>query len=101
PLTKLWGNNNTDHLVDVERDLCMVNGMLKELLDEENFGGSYIDVKRNKVIIRTLNITILNNILNSDRRAIPLLPHKGVIYPLRARNSLSTLRNILAEIMLK
>ncbi|CAG8484925.1 14691_t:CDS:2 [Cetraspora pellucida] len=78
----------------------MVDGILKDLLDEENFGGTRIDPKRNKVIIMALNATSFRDILQSDQ-AIPLRPYIAVLACRPTRNSLSTLKNSLAEIVLR
>ncbi|RIB20148.1 hypothetical protein C2G38_2244740 [Gigaspora rosea] len=59
PLAVLWGveaNELPDKLND-ERNLINVDELLKPLLDDINFGGSWIDVKEDKVFINTLNVS--------------------------------------------
>lgn len=66
PLAKLWNIENDEILqyLSIEKYLSMVDGILKPLLDDDDFGGTYIDVIQNKIFVNTLNFTKAEQIKN-------------------------------------
>ncbi|KAF0486241.1 hypothetical protein F8M41_022704 [Gigaspora margarita] len=66
PLAKLWNIDNDEipEYLNIERKLIMVDGILRSLLDNDNFSGTRIDVIRNKRFINTLNFTRADEIKN-------------------------------------
>ncbi|CAG8796842.1 10841_t:CDS:1, partial [Cetraspora pellucida] len=65
--------------------------------NEESFGGTYINVKRNKIIIRIVDETKKDIILNSPN----IQPHRELLIFEIALNSLSSLKNTSLEIVAK
>ncbi|KAF0537296.1 S1 family peptidase [Gigaspora margarita] len=77
PLAKLWNIKNDEILkyLSIEKNLSIVDNILKSLLDDDNFGGTYINVIQNMIFINTLNFTKAEEIKNSTeiRQYINLL----------------------------
>ncbi|CAG8800939.1 19568_t:CDS:2 [Cetraspora pellucida] len=100
-LSKLWNVTEIEvpNLLNIEKNLCMVDGLLKPFLEQngESFGGSYINVKSNKIIIRIVDETKKDIILNSP----DIQPHRELLIFEPALNSLSSLKNSLLEIVAK
>ncbi|CAG8757761.1 6548_t:CDS:1, partial [Cetraspora pellucida] len=94
PLAKLWQvqDNEIPKLLRIEKNLIQVDEILKPLLDEESFGGTYIDVKTNRVAINTLNFTKADNITSIMRKHINFLSFENV------NHSLTTLRHTFNRI---
>ncbi|CAG8827522.1 14580_t:CDS:1, partial [Cetraspora pellucida] len=65
--------------------------------NEESFGGSYINVKRNKIIIMIVDETKKDIILNSP----DIQPHRELLIFEPTLNSLSSLRNASLQIVAK
>ncbi|RIB13700.1 hypothetical protein C2G38_2144402 [Gigaspora rosea] len=61
PLAKLWNvtDNEVITLLELERNLTMVDGLLQPILEEYNtsFGGSYINVLMNRIFVYTVDPT--------------------------------------------
>ncbi|RIB15459.1 hypothetical protein C2G38_2247602 [Gigaspora rosea] len=59
PLAKLWNikNDETPKYLSIEKNLSIVDGILKSILDDDNFGGTFINVFQNMIFINTLNFT--------------------------------------------
>ncbi|CAG8769381.1 23493_t:CDS:2, partial [Racocetra persica] len=57
PFAKLWGveNEKVPELLDREAKLIKIDGKLQPLLNNSYFGGTYIDVKANKININTVD----------------------------------------------
>ncbi|RIB25625.1 hypothetical protein C2G38_2165446 [Gigaspora rosea] len=66
PLAKLWNidDEQIPEYLNIEKNLSTIDGILKPYLDNDNFGGSYIDVIQGKVLINTLNETRAEQIKN-------------------------------------
>ncbi|CAG8665844.1 12653_t:CDS:1 [Cetraspora pellucida] len=98
-LSKLWNVPKIEvpNLLNIEKNLCMVDGLLKPFLEqnEESFGGTYINVKRNKIIIKIVDETKKDIILNSS----DIQPHRELLIFEPALNSLSSLKNSSLEIV--
>ncbi|RIB13665.1 hypothetical protein C2G38_2197227 [Gigaspora rosea] len=65
-LAKLWNieNDEIPQYLSIEKNLSMADGILKPLLDDDNFGGTYIDAIQNKIFVNTLNFTKAEQIKN-------------------------------------
>ncbi|CAG8470963.1 13405_t:CDS:1 [Cetraspora pellucida] len=100
-LSKLWNVTESDvpYLLNIEKNLCMVDVLLKPYLEQngESFGGTYINVKMNKIIIRIVDETKKDIILNSS----DIQPHRELLIFVPALNSLPSLKNSLREIIAK
>ncbi|RIB16868.1 hypothetical protein C2G38_2246763 [Gigaspora rosea] len=59
PLARLWNINNDEipKYLSIEKNLSIVDVTLKQFLDENNFGGTYVDVLQNMIFVYTLNFT--------------------------------------------
>ncbi|RIB15461.1 hypothetical protein C2G38_2192311 [Gigaspora rosea] len=77
PLAKLWNieNDEIPKYLSIEKNLSIVDEILKPLLDDDNFGGTYINVIQNMIFINTLNFTKAEEIKNNTeiRQYINLL----------------------------
>ncbi|RIB10990.1 hypothetical protein C2G38_2262678 [Gigaspora rosea] len=69
PLAKLWGVsvNEVPNLLDIESNLTMVDSLLTPILDGSCFGGTYIDVKANKIFINTVNSSMIPIVESSPK----------------------------------
>ncbi|CAG8514251.1 13775_t:CDS:2 [Cetraspora pellucida] len=98
-LSKLWNVTviEVPNLLNIEKNLCTVDGLLKPFLEqnEESFGGTYINVKRNKIIIMIVDETKKDIILNSP----DIQPHIELLIFQPALNSLSSLKNSSLQIV--
>ncbi|CAG8570573.1 21423_t:CDS:2, partial [Racocetra persica] len=99
-LAELWNVTEDDvpELLNTESYLRSVDKhFLKPLLDNNEgiFGGSYIDVKKDKIIIRTLNLTGRNIILSSPQ----IRPYRRLLKFKLARYSLAYLKTMLTKII--
>ncbi|RIB13664.1 hypothetical protein C2G38_1716375 [Gigaspora rosea] len=96
PLAKLWNieNDEIPQYLSIEKNLSMVDGILKPLLDDDNFGGTYIDVIQNMIFVNTLNFTKVEQIKNLTeiRQYINLLNF------IRASNSTAKLSSRFQDI---
>ncbi|RIB22479.1 hypothetical protein C2G38_988240 [Gigaspora rosea] len=84
PLAKLWNIDNDEipEYLNLERKLILVDGILRPLLDNDNFGGTRIDVIHNRIFINTLNFTRADEIKNLTQinQYIDLLEFVKVFY---------------------
>ncbi|CAG8508227.1 22152_t:CDS:2 [Cetraspora pellucida] len=100
-LSKLWNVTEIEvpNLLNIEKNLCKVDGLLKPFLEqnEESFGGTYINVKSNKIIIMIVDETKKDIILNSS----DIQPHRELLIFVLAINSLSSLKNSSKQIVAK
>ncbi|RIB24228.1 hypothetical protein C2G38_2032057 [Gigaspora rosea] len=66
PLAKLWNidDEQIPEYLNIEKNLSTIDGILKSYLDNDNFGGTYINVIQRKVFINTLNETAAEQIKN-------------------------------------
>ncbi|CAG8796292.1 21650_t:CDS:1, partial [Racocetra persica] len=57
PLAELWGVEikKVPELLQREAKLIMIDGKLQPLLNDLYFGGTYVDVKANKININTVD----------------------------------------------
>ncbi|CAG8503117.1 21267_t:CDS:2 [Cetraspora pellucida] len=98
-LSKLWNvpESEVPNLLNIEKNLCMVDELLKPFLEqnEESFGGTYINVKRNKIIIMIVDETKKDIILNSPN----IQPHRELLIFEPVQNSLSSLQNTSRQII--
>ncbi|CAG8685466.1 15131_t:CDS:2, partial [Racocetra persica] len=93
PLAILWEveDKKVLELLNVEKKLIMVDGILQPLLDKfsSSFGGSYIDVFKEKVFINTLDFSKTKNIESTSE----IKPYKNLLEFKPASNSLVELRS--------
>ncbi|KAF0534402.1 S1 family peptidase [Gigaspora margarita] len=91
PLANLWNvaENEVPELLVREKNLITGNHLLASLLNEENFGESYIDVKSNKIYINILNLSNKQKILEDSKmeKYKDLLEFNGVFNSLANLNS--------------
>ncbi|KAF0558235.1 S1 family peptidase [Gigaspora margarita] len=59
PLASLWGINDTEipRYLNIEKNLTLLDKIVKPFLNDSSFGGTWIDVKLNKVFINTVNLS--------------------------------------------
>ncbi|RIB11395.1 hypothetical protein C2G38_111333 [Gigaspora rosea] len=57
PLASLWGINDAEvqRYIIIEKNLVLIDKIVKPFLNDSSFGGTWIDVKLNKVFINTVN----------------------------------------------
>ncbi|KAF0541064.1 hypothetical protein F8M41_005906 [Gigaspora margarita] len=69
PLADLWGVTESEvpKLLAAEDNLVTANNLLTPLLNEKDFGGSYINVKANKIYINIMNISKKNEIIKNPK----------------------------------
>ncbi|KAF0420286.1 S1 family peptidase [Gigaspora margarita] len=98
-LAILWNvsDSQLSSLLEDEKKLIMVDEIVKPLLEnyEKDFGGTYIDIEKNLVIIYTLDFTKTDIISNS----LQLRDYLNLITFVPANNSLYTLRKSYNEIL--
>ncbi|CAG8689448.1 12620_t:CDS:2 [Cetraspora pellucida] len=98
-LSKLWNvpESEVPNLLNIEKNLCMVDELLKPFLEqnEESFGGTYINVKRNIIIIMIVDETKKDIILNSP----DIQTHRELLIFELVQNSLSSLKNTSTQIV--
>ncbi|CAG8615234.1 7861_t:CDS:1 [Cetraspora pellucida] len=96
PLAILWevDDNKVPELLNIEKQLIMVDGILQPLLDSSSFGGSYIDVMKNKLFINTLDFSKAKYI--SSLRGVK--QYNNLIEFKNASNSLVELRSKFQKI---
>ncbi|CAG8745878.1 25626_t:CDS:1, partial [Gigaspora margarita] len=91
PLAKLWNvtDNEVITLLELERNLTMVDGLLQPILEEYNtsFGGSYINVLMNCIFVYTVDPTKIDIIKSR------MEPYFHFFNFTNATNSLVALRN--------
>ncbi|KAF0427128.1 serine protease [Gigaspora margarita] len=91
PLAKLWNvtDNEVITLLELERNLTMVDGLLQPILEEYNtsFGGSYINVLMNCIFVYTVDPTKIDIIKSR------MEPYFHFFNFTSATNSLVALRN--------
>ncbi|CAG8788685.1 42619_t:CDS:1, partial [Gigaspora margarita] len=91
PLAKLWNvtDNEVIKLLELERNLTMVDVFLQPILEEYNtsFGGSYINVLMNCIFVYTVDFTKIS-IIESRMK-----PYFHLFNFTNATNSLVALRN--------
>ncbi|CAG8503461.1 10943_t:CDS:2 [Cetraspora pellucida] len=96
PLAELWNTTNDQIpvLLAIEANLTMVDEILKPLLEEHStsFGGTYINVITNRIIINTVDYTKVDIIISRMESYKHLFIFKNVT------NSLVTLRNSFDQI---
>ncbi|KAF0369987.1 serine protease [Gigaspora margarita] len=97
PLADLWGvaENEVPKLLATEDNLVTGNNLLTPLLNEKDFGGSYINVKTNKIYINIINISKKNDIIENlkMKNYIDLLEFKQV------SNSLADLNDTFSKLI--
>ncbi|RIB21020.1 hypothetical protein C2G38_2244196 [Gigaspora rosea] len=96
PLAKLWNIENDEIPKDlsIEKKLSMVDGILKPLLDDDNFGGTFIDVIQNMIFINTLNFTKAQQIKNHTE----IRQYTNLLNFTRAPNSTAILNSRFQDI---
>ncbi|KAF0486235.1 S1 family peptidase [Gigaspora margarita] len=84
PLARLWNIDDDEihEYLNIERKLIMVDGILRPLLDNDNFSGTRIDVIHNKIFINTLNFARADEIKNLTQinQYIDLLEFEEAFY---------------------
>ncbi|RIB22130.1 trypsin-like cysteine/serine peptidase domain-containing protein, partial [Gigaspora rosea] len=96
PLAKLWNieNDEIPKYLSIEKKLTMVDGILKPLLDDDNFGGTYIDVIHNMIFVSTLNFTKAEQIKNRTE----IRQYTNLLNFTRAHNSTTRLNSRFQDI---
>ncbi|CAG8546779.1 9671_t:CDS:1, partial [Racocetra persica] len=96
PLAKLWGveNKKVPELLEREAKLIMIDGKLQQLLKNSYFGGTYIDVKANKININTVDQSKVKEVKNS----LQMKEYKNYLRFKKAINSLSQLKSTYVKI---
>ncbi|KAF0537297.1 S1 family peptidase [Gigaspora margarita] len=96
PLAKLWNIKNDEILkyLSIEKNLSIVDNILKPLLDDDNFGGTYINVIQNMIFINTLNFTKAEEIKTS----IEIRQYISLLNFIRADNSTAKLSSRFQDI---
>ncbi|RIB21021.1 hypothetical protein C2G38_2140870 [Gigaspora rosea] len=96
PLAKLWNieNDEIPKYLSIEKNLSMVDGILKLLLDDDNFGGTFIDVIQNMIFINTLNFTKAEQIKNRTE----IRQYTNLLNFTRAPNSTAILNSRFQDI---
>ncbi|CAG8578807.1 14550_t:CDS:1 [Dentiscutata heterogama] len=96
-LAKLWdvSDSQLPNLLENEKKLIMVDKIVKQLIEnyERDFGGTYIDLEKNLLIIYTLNFTKADIIKNSPQ----LRDYLNLTSFVPANNSLYTLNKSFNE----
>ncbi|CAG8679657.1 14971_t:CDS:1 [Dentiscutata erythropus] len=96
-LAKLWdvSDNQLPNLLENEKKLIMVDKIVKQLIEnyEKDFGGTYIDLEKNLLIIYTLNFTKADIIKTSPQ----LSDYLNLTSFVPADNSLYTLKKSFNE----
>ncbi|CAG8745419.1 8738_t:CDS:1 [Racocetra persica] len=97
PLAKLWGvkNEKVPELLNREAKLIMIDGKLQPLLNNSYFGGTYIDVKVNKININTVDQSKVKEVKNS----LQMKEYKNYLRFKKAINSLSQLKSTFVKIV--
>ncbi|KAF0537295.1 S1 family peptidase [Gigaspora margarita] len=96
PLAKLWNIENDEILkyLSIEKNLSIVDNILKSLLDDVNFGGTNINVIKNMIFINTLNFTKAAEIKTS----IEIRQYISLLNFIRADNSTAKLSSRFQDI---
>ncbi|CAG8830941.1 17068_t:CDS:1, partial [Racocetra persica] len=96
PLAKLWGveNKKVPELLDREAKLIMIDGKLQPLLNNLYFGGTYVDVKTNKININTVDLSKIEEVRNSSQ----IKEYKKYLRFKKATNSWSQLNSTFVQI---
>ncbi|RIB17106.1 hypothetical protein C2G38_2038017 [Gigaspora rosea] len=91
PLAKLWNINDDEILkyLEIEKRLTTADEILKQLLNDSNFSGTYINITMNLIFINTLNFSAADEIKNSPEMA----PYKDLLSFKESRNSLAKLKH--------
>ncbi|RIB05419.1 hypothetical protein C2G38_2148556 [Gigaspora rosea] len=102
PLAKLWGINDTEvrEWLDAESHLILVDGILRPILDNNtfssSFGGTYIDIFQNWLVVNTVNYSKVEELL-----ALPdISPFKQSLHFENVTYSMKELKDFFQEITL-
>ncbi|RIB24486.1 hypothetical protein C2G38_2168436 [Gigaspora rosea] len=89
PLARLWRVNDADlpMYLTREKNLKDLDRTISKLLDDSKFGGTWIDVKANKLTINTVNFSDVGHIkslpeIHSYRDLLTFLPASNSLYQL-------------------
>ncbi|KAF0525247.1 hypothetical protein F8M41_014684 [Gigaspora margarita] len=106
PLARLWRVNDTDLLIYLtcEKILKNLDRTIFKLLDDSNFGGTWIDVKANKLTINTINFTEavdirLNNVVIYSEQSENNNTNKEIIDATKPYNLIIIYENPVQPIM--
>ncbi|KAF0557222.1 hypothetical protein F8M41_013749 [Gigaspora margarita] len=102
PLAKLWGINDIDvpEWLDAEKYLIMIDGILRQILAEDNFiasfGGTYIDKFKNCLVVNTVDYSKIEELL-----ALPKIsPYNESLHFENVTTSIKQLKDYFQEITL-
>ncbi|KAF0430803.1 hypothetical protein F8M41_005470 [Gigaspora margarita] len=102
PLAKLWDEDDTEvpGLLKNERNLISIDEILRPILEKDDFissfGGTYINIFYNCVVVNTVNKSKENDLLNLTQ----IKPYKDFLCFRRADNSMSQIQHNFNEISL-
>ncbi|RIB12663.1 hypothetical protein C2G38_2041635 [Gigaspora rosea] len=102
PLAKLWGINDTEvpEWLDAEKYFIMIDEILRPILAEDNFissfGGTYIDIFKNWLVVNTVDYSKVEELL-----ALPQVsPYSESLHFKNVTNSMEQLKYYFGEITL-
>ncbi|CAG8697830.1 11321_t:CDS:2, partial [Racocetra persica] len=100
PLARLWNISDADvpEWLESERNLVAIDDILRPILEDDSFissfGGTYIDIFSELIIVNTVDFSKVNELL-----ALPQIkPYKKLLYFREANNSMSQLKHNFREI---
>ncbi|RIB24568.1 hypothetical protein C2G38_2168216 [Gigaspora rosea] len=102
PLAKLWGINDTEVLewLDAEKYLIMIDGILNLILKQDNFisgfGGTYIDIFANWLVVNTVDDSKIGELLALTQ----INPYKESLHFEIVTNSMNKLNDYFRTIKL-
>ncbi|RIB26687.1 hypothetical protein C2G38_2030019 [Gigaspora rosea] len=102
PLAQLWGINDAEvpEWLDDEKYLIMIDGILRPILAEDNFiasfGGTYIDIFKNWLVVNTVDYSKVAELL-----ALPQIsPYNESLHFENVTDSIEQLKDSFREITL-
>ncbi|RIB24491.1 hypothetical protein C2G38_2241995 [Gigaspora rosea] len=97
PLARLWRVNDADlpMYLTREKNLKDLDRTISKLLDDTKFGGTWIDVKANKLTINTVDFSDVGHIISLPE----IRPYRNLLTFLPANNSLYQLSFVFEQII--
>ncbi|KAF0430804.1 S1 family peptidase [Gigaspora margarita] len=95
PLAKLWHVDDIEipMFLKIERNLIWIDEILRPILEQDdfisNFGGTYINIFKNYIVVNTVNNSKVNYLLSLPQ----IIPYKDFLYFIKANNSLSQMQH--------
>ncbi|CAG8837401.1 3506_t:CDS:1, partial [Racocetra persica] len=97
PLAKFWrvSNSRLPELLNTEKKLILIDSKLQPLLNDLYFGGTYVDVKANKIDVNTVDQSKVKEVKNSSQ----MKKYKGYLNFINATKSLNQLNSTFGQIV--